>query len=76
MYINVDLEEGSTSCAIDFTQSDVENMWNYLKEDRENFEYNTIQYFNCNFDNYKEDWLYNEDLKSLYKKLKDLYEDI
>ena len=50
MIININLEEGINSAAVDFDQSDIENMWNYLMEDRENFEYNILQYLNNNFD--------------------------
>ena len=42
MNISLNLEEGSTSCAIDFEQNDIENMWNYLMEDREIFEHTII----------------------------------
>lgn len=74
MNISVVLEEGSTSCAIDFEQSDIENMWNYLMEDRENFEYGITQYLNNNFDNFKDEWIYDSNFKELYNNLKQLYE--
>ncbi len=74
MNISVDLEEGSTSCAIDFEQSDIEYMWNYLLEDRENFEYSILQYLNVNFDNYKDEWENNPDFEELYNNLKQIYE--
>lgn len=74
MNISVVLEEGSTSCAIDFEQSDIENMWNYLMEDRENFEYRITQYLNNNFDNFKDEWMYDSNFEELYNNLKQLYE--
>jgi len=74
MNISVNLEEGITSCAIDFEQSDIENMWNYLKEDRENFEYQIIQYLNANFDNFKNEWANDSNFEELYNNLKQIYE--
>ena len=74
MNISVDLEEGSTSCAIDFEQRDIESMWNYLMEDRENFEYQIIQYLNVNFDNFKDEWRDNPYFKELYNNLKQIFE--
>lgn len=75
MNISMDLEEGSTTCAIDFEQRDIENMWNYLMEDRENFEYQIIQYLNNNFDCFKDEWTYNPDFEELYNNLKQLYNE-
>lgn len=72
MRISVNLEEGSTSCAIDFEQSDIENMWNYLMEDRENFEYGILQYLNNNFGTF-DDWKDNPEFEKLYENLKKLY---
>ncbi len=74
MNISVDLEDGSTFCAIDFSQRDINNMWNYLREDRENFEYNILQYLNANFDNYKDEWKNNPDFEELYNNLKQFFE--
>lgn len=73
MNISFNLEEGISDCAIDFEQSDIENMWNYLKEDRENFEWNILDYLNVNFDNYKEEWFYNDQFEALYNNLKELF---
>ena len=73
MNISLDLEEGSTYCAVDFSQSDIESMWNYLMEDRENFEYGILQYLNNNFDSF-DDWKYNPEFKKLYNNLKQMYE--
>lgn len=75
MNISVNLEEGSTSCAIDFEQGDIESMWNYLMEDRENFEYQIVQYLNDNFDNFKDEWKDNSYFKELYDNLKQIFED-
>ncbi len=74
MNISVNLAEGCESCAIDFEQSDIENMWNYLMNDRENFEYGILQYLNNNFDCFKDEWEYNSDFQQLYKNLKQIYE--
>ncbi len=74
MNISVDLEEGVTSCAVDFEQSDIENMWNYLREDRENFEYQIVQYLNVNFDNFKDEWANDSNFEELYNNLKQIYE--
>ena len=74
MNISMNLEEGSTSCAIDFEQRDIENMWNYLMEDRENFEYQIVQYLNINFDNFKDEWASNSDFEKLYNNLKQIFE--
>lgn len=74
MNISIVLKEGSTSCAIDFEQSDVDSMWNYLMEDRENFEYEITQYLNNNFYNFKDEWMYDFNFKKLYNNLKQLYE--
>ena len=74
MNISVNLEEGITSCAIDFEQSDIESMWNYLKEDRENFEYQIVQYLNANFDNFKDEWANDSNFEELYNNLKQIYE--
>ncbi len=74
MNISVNLEEGITSCAIDFEQSDIENMWNYLREDRENFEYQIVQYLNANFDNFKDEWANDSNFEELYNNLKQIYE--
>ena len=74
MNISVDLEEGPTSCAIDFEQADIENMWNYLMADRENFEYVILQYLNNNFEVFAfDDWKDNPEFKKLYENLKELY---
>lgn len=73
MNISVNLEEGSTSCAIDFEQSDIENMWKYLMEDREIFEYNILQYLNNNFDELLDNWKGSSEFEKLYKNLKKLY---
>jgi hypothetical protein len=75
MNISVSLTEGCESCAIDFEQSDIENMWNYLMNDRENFEYGILQYLNNNFDNFKNEWEDNSDFKELYTNLKQIFED-
>lgn len=74
MNISVNLVEGCESCAIDFEQSDIENMWNYLMNDRENFEYGILQYLNNNFDCFKDEWEYNSDFQQLYENLKQIYE--
>jgi CTP:phosphocholine cytidylyltransferase-like protein len=73
MNISVNLEEGSTSCTIDFEQSDIENMWNYLMEDRENFEYIIVQYLNNNFDNFKDEWGNDLNFQELYNNLNQIY---
>jgi len=73
MNISVNLKEGCESCAIDFEQSDIENMWNYLMEDRENFEYQIVQYLNINFNGFKNDWLNNPDFEELYNNLKQIF---
>jgi CTP:phosphocholine cytidylyltransferase-like protein len=73
MNISVNLEEGITSCAIDFEQSDIENMWNYLMEDRENFEYIIVQYLNNNFDNFKDEWGNDLNFQELYNNLNQIY---
>ena len=74
MIININLEEGINSAAVDFDQSDIENMWNYLMEDRENFEYNILQYLNNNFDSF-DDWKDNPDFEELYNNLKKLFKE-
>lgn len=74
MIININLEEGINSAAVDFDQSDIENMWNYLMEDRENFEYNILQYLNNNFDQF-DDWKDNPDFEELYNNLKKLFKE-
>ena len=74
MIININLEEGINSAAVDFDQSDIENMWNYLMEDRENFEYNILQYLNNNFDSF-DDWKENPDFEELYNNLKKLFKE-
>ena len=74
MNISFDLEEGVGSCAIDFSQADVESMWNYLMEDRENFEYGILQYLNNNFDSF-DDWKDNPEFEKLYNNLKQLYDE-
>ena len=73
MNISLNLEEGSTSCAVDFEQNDIDNMWNYLMQDRDNFEYTITQYLNNNFDCFKEDWANNSDFQKLYENLKLIY---
>ena len=73
MNISLNLEEGSTSCAIDFEQNDIDSMWNYLMEDRENFEYGITQYLNNNFDAFKDEWLYNPYFQELYDNLKQIF---
>lgn len=75
MNISVNLKEGCESCAIDFEQSDIENMWNYLMNDRENFEYEILQYLNINFDQFKDEWEENSDFKELYTNLKQIFND-
>jgi len=75
MIINIgQLAEGINSAAIDFNQSDIESMWNYLMEDRENFEYNILQYLNNNFDVF-DDWKDNPDFEKLYNNLKKLFKE-
>ena len=74
MIININLEEGINSAAVDFDQSDIESMWNYLMEDRENFEYNILQYLNNNFDSF-DDWKDNPDFEKLYNNLKKLFKE-
>lgn len=74
MNISVSLKEGCESCAIDFEQSDIENMWNYLMYDRENFEYRILQYLNVNFEPFKEEWKNNSDFEKLYANLKQIFE--
>ena len=74
MIININLEEGINSAAIDFEQSDIENMWNHLSEDRENFEYQIVQYLNANFDNFKDEWANDSNFEELYNNLKQIYE--
>lgn len=74
MNISLDLEDGVTSCAIDFSQADIESMWNYLMEDRENFEYVILQYLNNNFDSF-DDWKDNPEFEKLYENLKRLYNE-
>ncbi len=74
MIININLEEGINSAAVDFDQSDIENMWNYLMEDRENFEYNILQYLNNNFNSF-DDWKENPDFEELYNNLKKLFKE-
>lgn len=73
MIININLEEGVNSAAVDFDQSDIESMWNYLMEDRENFEYGILQYLNNNFDSF-DDWKDNPEFEKLYNNLKQMYE--
>ena len=75
MNISVSLNEGCESCAIDFEQSDIENMWNYLMNDRENFEYSILQYLNVNFDQFKDEWKYNTNFEELYNNLKQIFEN-
>ena len=75
MHISMNLEEGSTYCALDFEQSDIENMWNYLMADRENFEYSILQYLNNNIDNYGQEWKEDLGFKNLYINLKNLFND-
>ena len=74
MIINIELKEGVDSVAVDFNQSDIENMWNCLMEDRENFEYGILQYLNNNFDSF-DDWKDNPDFKELYNNLKKLFKE-
>ncbi len=74
MIINIRLEEGINSAAVDFDQSDIESMWNYLMEDRENFEYGILQYLNNNFDSF-DDWKDNPDFEKLYNNLKKLFKE-
>lgn len=74
MIININLEEGINSAAVDFEQSDIENMWNHLSEDRENFEYQIVQYLNTNFDNFKDEWANDSNFEELYNNLKQIYE--
>ena len=74
MIININLEEGINSAAVDFDQSDIESMWNYLMEDRENFEYTILQYLNNNFDSF-DDWKDNPDFEKLYNNLKKLFKE-
>lgn len=74
MIININLEEGINSAAVDFEQSDIESMWNYLREDRENFEYQIVQYLNANFDNFKDEWANDSNFEELYNNLKQIYE--
>lgn len=74
MIININLEEGVNSAAVDFDQSDIESMWNYLMEDRENFEYGILQYLNNNFDSF-DDWKDNPDFEKLYNNLKKLFKE-
>lgn len=74
MIININLEEGINSAAVDFEQSDIENMWNHLSEDRENFEYQIVQYLNTNFDNFKDEWANDSNFEELYNNLKQMYE--
>jgi lipoate-protein ligase A len=75
MNISVSLKEGCESCAIDFEQSDIENMWNYLMIDRENFEYSILQYLNNNFDNFKDEWKNNSDFEEFYNNLKQIFKN-
>jgi hypothetical protein len=75
MNISINLEEGPTSCAIDFSQHDIDSMWNYLRDDRENFEYLILQYLNNNFYQFKDEWEYNSDFKELYRNLKQIFEN-
>ena len=74
MIINISLEEGINSASVDFEQSDIENMWNHLSEDRENFEYQIVQYLNANFDNFKDEWANDSNFEELYNNLKQIYE--
>lgn len=74
MNISVDLKEGCESCAIDFEESDIDNMWGYLMRDRDNFEYIILQYLNVNFNIFKDEWEYNSDFKELYNNLKQIFE--
>ena len=75
MNISVNLEEGSTSCAIDFSQHDIDSMWSYLMSDVDNFEYIIIQYLNNNFDQSKDEWKDNSDFEELYNNLKQIFEN-
>ena len=74
MNISIDLVE-SGDFVIDFEQSDVENMWNYLQNDRENFEYTILQYLNNNIEVFGDEWIYDEQVKALYDNLKKLFEE-
>ena len=74
MIININLEEGINSAAVDFEQSDIENMWNHLSEDRENFEYQIVQYLNTNFEKFKDEWANDSNFEELYNNLKQIYE--
>ena len=76
MNISIELKQDSSFCDIDFEQSDIENMWNYLMDDRENFEYHILQYLNTNFDGLSDDWKDNPEFEKLYENLKQLYDEI
>lgn len=69
MFIQVKLDDYDF---VEIQQSDIEDMWNYLIEDTENFLYGAcLRIKGLDLDYWKED----ESLRDLYKVLKDIYEE-
>lgn len=67
MYINVNPFDSDVA---ELEQSDIESMWNYLMEEPDNFIYTATQYIiGLELDYYK------DELESLYKALKPLYDE-
>lgn len=66
MYLSIRLDDDS----VELMQSDIEDMWNYLKQDTENFVYHTASYIEGLDLEY-----YADELRPLYEILKNFFEN-
>lgn len=63
MYLSIRLDDDS----VELMQSDIEDMWNYLEQDTENFVYHTASYI--------EGLELEYELRPLYETLKNFFEN-
>lgn len=63
MYLSIRLDD-----SVELVQSDIEDMWNYLKQDTENFVYHTASYIEGLE-------YYADELRPLYETLKNFFEN-
>ncbi len=66
MYLSIRLDDDS----VELMQSDIEDMWNYLEQDTENFVYHTASYIGGLELEY-----YAAELRPLYETLKNFFEN-
>lgn len=62
MYLSIRLDDDS----VELMQSDIEDMWNYLEQDTENFVYHTA---------YRRSRVGADELRPLYETLKNFFEN-